>query len=541
MKSSGILFRFTDVMKRTSHTRVQLRCFYCNKKAKINAVLPVREWTCPLCEATNRLDENGEIVDYVPPLTSELNETDPGNDNETKTNEINSPFCWKCQRNQQLYIQAMASYLPESSHPDYAAYEAAFPQYKESLLRRFPIVCKKCEKPVEEQIAKNNYRAKYQTLGYWLKTSKNLLQKEPLRTTSIAAKTLWMARGCGFVLFHIYLFCWFYSHSFFPLYLGLSPASRFPKLFCSATIRKTVLFSIFLVFWNPFWLKCQRDPSLKLVGQAQYICCQFFVYVFRLVLLYGCFYEDGSPRFPLPENAIPSLYTLTLVLNFLFLLLCMSCLKLQSPPTIRLSEKSSSGSSLKTAKTQTVPKSSSKTSESVLLSDALPSVEMSPMESLVHQMATVVPAPAQEMLDTAPGKTHAHETSLITSEAKSRPVNPFHPNKDIDMPDYKNKQRQPDLRELNEVEKMFAASLDFSNDPVEVKQVKRVLHYKQLQHSKWTYLVLLTSFVVPLTLQFTYSTWYRSLYLRLLFFCPLLLFVVLSLMQLLRFCIRKMT
>ena len=69
-------------------------------------------------------------------------------------------FCTKCIKNQHFFTQALASYLPPSTDPKYAAYEREYPKYRKGLEERYPQVCDECEPRVRERIRVTGYAAK---------------------------------------------------------------------------------------------------------------------------------------------------------------------------------------------------------------------------------------------------------------------------------------------------------------------------------------------------------------------------------------------
>src|ERR1051326_65936 len=50
-------------------------------------------------------------------------------------------FCRQCLSNQQLYMQALASYLPPPDDPSYQQFDATYEEYKRNLEERYPQVC----------------------------------------------------------------------------------------------------------------------------------------------------------------------------------------------------------------------------------------------------------------------------------------------------------------------------------------------------------------------------------------------------------------
>ena len=69
-------------------------------------------------------------------------------------------FCPTCVKNQLLLTQSLASYLPPTTDPNYATYEASYPTYRKRLEERYPQVCPDCEPRVNERIRQAGYLAK---------------------------------------------------------------------------------------------------------------------------------------------------------------------------------------------------------------------------------------------------------------------------------------------------------------------------------------------------------------------------------------------
>ncbi|EGE03047.1 hypothetical protein TEQG_02084 [Trichophyton equinum CBS 127.97] len=110
----------------------RLRCFYCGGNSRQIYKNAVRRWKCESCQAVNYLDE----------------------------------------KNQYLFTQTLASYLPDPSHPEYAAYEKSYPSYKRSLEERYPQVCEKCKPRVIDRIRQAGYAAKTDHLRRMMERSK---------------------------------------------------------------------------------------------------------------------------------------------------------------------------------------------------------------------------------------------------------------------------------------------------------------------------------------------------------------------------------
>ncbi|KAK2749646.1 hypothetical protein FQN57_005868 [Myotisia sp. PD_48] len=161
----------------------RLRCFYCGGASKKIWKNTVRSWNCEQCQATNHLDENGEITD--PPVAEAASQkpvyqyaqpvsrpTEPDS-NPTES----SIFCSMCLKNQHILTETLASYLPSPSHPEYAAYEASYPSYRKSLEARYPQVCENCKPRVVDRIRQTGYEAKTDHLRRMMERSKGQSRK----------------------------------------------------------------------------------------------------------------------------------------------------------------------------------------------------------------------------------------------------------------------------------------------------------------------------------------------------------------------------
>lgn len=140
-----------------------LVCFYCGGKSPRKQDGSVRRWKCTRCDAVNYLDESGHVAD---PPAEEGNDTTqyalPRGDQAgaTAASTEDSLFCATCLKNQHLLNETLASYLPPADHPDYAAFEASYPDYRKNLEVRYPQVCVGCEPRVRARIRAAGYVAK---------------------------------------------------------------------------------------------------------------------------------------------------------------------------------------------------------------------------------------------------------------------------------------------------------------------------------------------------------------------------------------------
>jgi hypothetical protein len=81
-------------------------------------------------------------------------------------------FCDTCQRNQTLYTNLLAEFLPEEDDAEYEKYLAAYDEYKIELEERYPQVCKDCLPRVQAQIRSANHVARADNLARIMEASK---------------------------------------------------------------------------------------------------------------------------------------------------------------------------------------------------------------------------------------------------------------------------------------------------------------------------------------------------------------------------------
>ncbi|KAH0548622.1 hypothetical protein GP486_007834 [Trichoglossum hirsutum] len=165
--------------------RKGLVCFYCGCRSKQKQDGKVRQWLCKNCDAVNYLDENGEIADHVPPSPADKiryadprpASTKPKPHSFPSSGDDNKPFCPTCLKNQHLFTQALASYLPSPTDPRYPAYEASYPEYRQKLEQRYPQVCAECEEGVVKQIRQAEYMANTEYLRRKIEATRNGARK----------------------------------------------------------------------------------------------------------------------------------------------------------------------------------------------------------------------------------------------------------------------------------------------------------------------------------------------------------------------------
>ncbi|KAK9331090.1 Ima1 N-terminal domain-containing protein [Lipomyces starkeyi] len=357
-------------------------CFYCNENSSVELTYRSSsnsyEWTCPLCEAINAMDETGEIMDFTPEDAPASEHAGSAND------ETESPFCRNCQTNHRIVLEALASYLPPEWDSQYKEYEKGLPRYKAELERRYPPYCINCQNAVTSKLSDNNYKARARILGSFLK---NKADKGALNSTSGITNSngfgstsggkilrqrwtfqtwlklfVWTCRG---ILWwsHMLGFCGlFVINSLYPnlqlrkLALAHAENSRsigfIFKIVRDATVQMCIArnrpqglylsemgvslfyllyritpFSVLYFFWNYKLLYALLSSMrVTVTGKSDYYRCQFFLFVQLLVGLYTL------PRmyyWSISEKAFRLINMLFATTTTLVLAVSLACLKVQ--------------------------------------------------------------------------------------------------------------------------------------------------------------------------------------------------------------------
>ncbi|CAK7271450.1 hypothetical protein SEPCBS57363_004629 [Sporothrix epigloea] len=195
-------------MVRLRRTRY-LSCFYCGRRSSIAFNDAIREFTCANCDATNYLDENGDITDPPVSSTAATESTssffasgpDPFRNDAISAGQ-GSPgdgaavFCKTCLKNQHLFISSLAQYFPsDPDHPDTAELDRRYFRFRQGLEQRYPQVCAECEPRVLGRIREAGYTAKTDHLRRMVDYSRQvrLTRATPIDAANWIGQKLWWA------------------------------------------------------------------------------------------------------------------------------------------------------------------------------------------------------------------------------------------------------------------------------------------------------------------------------------------------------------
>ncbi|KAL6707167.1 hypothetical protein ACN47E_004714 [Coniothyrium glycines] len=173
--------------------RRKLRCHYCNTQSRDNVSHIPRTYRCPVCDAVNYFDEQGNITD--PPVeeistaaTASYQYIQSRSPSPAMRAPADDLFCTVCQRNQSLMTNLLAEYLPDEEDPEYEKYEASYDDYKAELGERYPQVCRNCEPRVQQQIRQSAYTAKADHL-------RRVMEKSQQRRSAVqTSRQVWTLR-----------------------------------------------------------------------------------------------------------------------------------------------------------------------------------------------------------------------------------------------------------------------------------------------------------------------------------------------------------
>ncbi|KAI6350246.1 hypothetical protein MCOR25_010564 [Pyricularia grisea] len=328
-------------------SKAYLTCFYCGRKTSTRNDGSVRRFECPSCEATNYLDENGEITD--PPL--EATAPSGGSDDKPPTmrdllasQPDNDVFCAECLKNQRLFTASLAQYLPgDPDDPEYDTRERNFYKFRNNLERQYPQTCSKCEPKVLERIAQAGYTAKTDHLRRMIdrslkaRTAEQASASGPLGILSAVGRYLWLA---GFILqglWHLEMmqelvatveFPWLRSFGIRQLLgvlawlLSLLPE---PEWLMKWSIMSTAV----SLWWNPFFVKTVRGFTKHLLGIGTWYTYQAVIMFFRVL-------APGIPNLSREHGSAVSaqitMHSLTCIFMFYITKLALGSIRVDTTP-----------------------------------------------------------------------------------------------------------------------------------------------------------------------------------------------------------------
>ena len=300
-------------MPRLNRTRY-LSCFYCGGKTSTPYDGRVRRFECPSCEATNYLDQDGQITD--PPVATDKEATPPkfamARSVSPSPSSAGDVFCAKCVKNQHLLSASLAQYLPDPDDPEYEQLEKNLYRFRRNQEKLYPQVCAECEPRVRQRLEQAAYTAKTDVLRRMLdrstSTRKMVTHTGWLDVFEAAGRWLWIA-GLALQL------CWHFSvlamvipasdeviptrgQITVPLSL-LTVIGPLLSLLPAADrlIRWSALASVLSVWWNPRFAQVFRGFTRHISGVSKWYFFQAVAVALRIVL-------QKAPRLSTPDPAL---------------------------------------------------------------------------------------------------------------------------------------------------------------------------------------------------------------------------------------------
>ncbi|KAI0843363.1 Ima1 N-terminal domain-containing protein [Hypoxylon sp. FL0890] len=157
----------------TLRSRKYLSCFYCGRRSKLRFE-GQKSFDCSNCDATNWLDEHGDITD--PPSTTSSVERSQVQFAIPRSPRFKSPtrslspdgggaeesiFCDTCLRNQHMLTSSLAQFEwpDDQNSAEYVIREKKYWALRKDLEKRYPQMCADCEPKVEEKLREASYTA----------------------------------------------------------------------------------------------------------------------------------------------------------------------------------------------------------------------------------------------------------------------------------------------------------------------------------------------------------------------------------------------
>ncbi|KAI1294404.1 hypothetical protein F5Y03DRAFT_317360 [Xylaria venustula] len=301
----------------TLRSRRFLRCFYCGQRSSIRFDGQT-SFDCANCDATNWLDQHGEITD--PPVATDslnrgnvqyafprspvpsLSPQPPSPSNAAPAGgAIESIFCADCLRNQHMLNCSLAQFEwpEEPTAADYRERERKYWSLKKELEKRYPQVCGKCLPKANAKLLQASYTAQTDHLRRMMDRTRSkrteAKRRGPLDLVNFLGRTAWQA---GYVLqgtWHLIVVILLLTESYAstPAKGGWIPAALAALHRLCATIVPspdwTMQWAINLGLcafpWNPRFKQSIRGFTAHILGFRQWYTYQLLALLQRFIAL----------------------------------------------------------------------------------------------------------------------------------------------------------------------------------------------------------------------------------------------------------------
>ncbi|KXJ86733.1 Ima1 N-terminal domain-domain-containing protein [Microdochium bolleyi] len=297
--------------------RRRLVCFYCGRRSDLYFDGQAK-FNCASCEATNWLDEQGDItdpptVDRTPvqfaiprkPRTSVSPvSASPGSPGASH----DSLFCATCLRNQHMLRSSLAQFeWPEdTSGAEYLAREKKYHLLRRDLEKRYPQVCAECEPRVEKRLHQASYTAQTDHLKRMI--TKTRSQRTEVKSWStldlldIVGKWAWHASYLLQFTWHAVMLCGLLADSIAGGEDKTSWAAAGAQILRQATrtplgsqraLSWAIKSGICSFPWNPRFKQSIRGFTAHIMGFKQWYTYQLLALLVRMVALSASQYAES--------------------------------------------------------------------------------------------------------------------------------------------------------------------------------------------------------------------------------------------------------
>ncbi|KAM7220239.1 Ima1 N-terminal domain containing protein [Rhypophila decipiens] len=328
-----------------------LTCFYCGRKTSTQYTPGTRHFDCPNCDATNYLDEHGEITD--PPVATDKEAT-PAKFARAVSPSFSSPgsstFCATCLKNQHLLSSVLAQYLPDPEDPDYAERERGYYRFRKHQEKLYPQICADCEPRVRARLEQAAYTAKTDVLRRMLDrsaTTRKTVQRSGtyarfnllggwLRAFSLILQLLWHTTIL-LSLFSEY-FTWLDADSQLPTVKAVKTCQSLLEHLPppDAIIKWSFIAGILSAWWNPQWVQIVKGFTRHISGVSKWYTFQFMAVFLRGLILKS---SDIFAPDPALLNKQASGHIVILAFTFLFYILGARSIRIDMTPLFATSPK----------------------------------------------------------------------------------------------------------------------------------------------------------------------------------------------------------
>ncbi|CAJ2511248.1 Uu.00g068730.m01.CDS01 [Anthostomella pinea] len=344
-------------------SRKFLRCFYCGRRSNLRFE-GQKSFDCSSCDATNWLDENGEITD--PPASTSSIERTHVQYAVPRASAVRSPsppvpssglgandsiFCATCLRNQHMLTSSLAQFeFPDDpTNAEYAARERKYFALRRDLEQRYPQMCAECEPKVEKRIHEASYTAQTDHLRRMMDRTrserKEVRKRGILDVVDLAGKWSWYI---GFALQFVWQVTVLYT-LVMEQYATSEDESRIAAMlktlrwinvdelpYTHRLMQWAINLGMCSFPWNPRFKQTIRGFTAHILGFRQWYTYQLLILLIRLVCLSIAQYSKarGLP----PTTQLGAQLVIALLMVHIFRVAGKS-IRTDTTPLFRLKEK----------------------------------------------------------------------------------------------------------------------------------------------------------------------------------------------------------